>query len=187
MSPVSSVFHAVVTVILTLWVFFHIWGTRVVETQFQTANPDPYPIQQRKTDLGMLVVLSTSQFHYIQKQSNLCNISSKLRFQLWKGVLSGNETHYRHFGANSENMCFCCLNFLTFSLVCTLQMLVKIYYPIWKNFSEKFKFINSRFLTTVWCLVIRCLSANRFLAALLPLIRIFDRKQLPQCLSLELE
>ena len=107
MSPVSPVFHTVVTVILTLWVFFHIRGTRVVETQFKTANPDPYPIQQWKTDLGMLVVLSTSQFHYIHKQSNLCNISSKLCFQLWKGVLSGNKTHDRHFGANSVNMCFC--------------------------------------------------------------------------------
>ena len=144
MSPVSPVFHTVVTVILTLWVFFHIRGTRVVETQFKTANPDPYLIQQRKTDLGMLVVLSTSQFHYIHKQSNLCNISSKLCFQLWKGVLSGNKTHDRHFGVNSVNMCFC-LNFLAFSLVCAIQMLVKIYYPIWQNFSENFKFMNSRF------------------------------------------
>ena len=54
MSPVSSVFHTVVTVnidILTLRVFIFIWGTRPVEAQFQIEAP--------RTDLGTLVVLST--------------------------------------------------------------------------------------------------------------------------------
>ena len=46
-------------------VFFHIWVTRAVEIQFQTGNPDPYPVQQRRIDLGTLTVLSTFRFRYI--------------------------------------------------------------------------------------------------------------------------
>ena len=30
----------------------YIRGTRAVETQFQTGNPDPYPLHQRRTDVG---------------------------------------------------------------------------------------------------------------------------------------
>ena len=43
---------------LTLRVFIHIQGTRAIETQFHTGNPDPYP-HQRRTELGTLVILST--------------------------------------------------------------------------------------------------------------------------------
>ena len=40
--------------------FRFIWGTRVVEAQFQIEEPDPYPLLKRWTDLGTLGVLSPS-------------------------------------------------------------------------------------------------------------------------------
>ena len=54
---------------LTLRVFFHIRGTRAVETQFQAGNPNPYPVQQQRKDLGAQVVLSTSRFSYTRTTS----------------------------------------------------------------------------------------------------------------------
>ena len=82
MSPVSPVFYTVVTVSIglknvlrvrasilqyymsmfqrqSIKILLHLLtsagvcrGTRAVETQFQTGNPDPYPLHQRRTDVG---------------------------------------------------------------------------------------------------------------------------------------
>ena len=71
MSPVSPVFHTVVTVIikafehqnknfLTLQTVISFGRTRAAEAQFQIEAPDPFPPNKRRTDLGTLVVLSGS-------------------------------------------------------------------------------------------------------------------------------
>ena len=39
--------------------FHFIRGKRAVEAQFQIEVPDPYPLLKWRTDLGMLVVMST--------------------------------------------------------------------------------------------------------------------------------
>ena len=61
--------HDIQTKRFNSWSFFYIRGTRAddpraVETQFRTGNPDPYPVQHWRTDLGTLVVMSTSRFCY---------------------------------------------------------------------------------------------------------------------------
>ena len=56
--------------VISIQVFIYICETRAVETQFQTQNLDPYPLHQRRTDLGTLVVLSASRFRYIFSNKN---------------------------------------------------------------------------------------------------------------------
>ena len=88
MSPVSPVFHTVVTAILTLEVSFSSWGKSSKDPNSRPGNPDPYPLHQRRTDLDTLVVLSTLQFRYMYRQSPIFSLVtntqlSSLNANIW--------------------------------------------------------------------------------------------------------
>ena len=54
--------------IITIQTFESFGGTRLIEAQFQIEAPDPYPLNKRRTDLGMLVVLSRFRFSYMNAE-----------------------------------------------------------------------------------------------------------------------